>query len=462
MKQELPQAVKGTIERLRTQHVGVVGYIELKVIKGNFCIYESTSKWDKKTKKPIKVQKYLGRILKDGTLVHAKHRQLPAKDNNADLDKKSNKVTTAQTIRPTGTYEADSGEVRLLRYLSMNARMPLLQLAKSLKFSRGVVYNRVKGLREKYKIKYIPEIDVEKLGYTKYLLFVKFKEIIPPQETLKKALGTEPRMQLALLTKGEYDVLGYMIAEDNVKATDAMYSLRFNTELVGFKSEWNLVPFDETYGTVQLRDEFFGLLKDRIWHRTKVDAKPGQGRLTESKYKVLRELNKDGSASFSEIDKACGFKPGSSSQYMFKRLKEDGIIKRMTINIRELPMHHLGVIIHNVVDGEAFSNTRINYLRHIIRDKESVINSYALIGDVGALGSFVAFLPVFRTGELEAIEDELRNEVKGITIKSLIVSAPLLGLICFRNFDNAHSRQHGLLAYKYRIKEYDTAKTNYG
>jgi DNA-binding Lrp family transcriptional regulator len=450
--EKLSERAGATLGKLRAEHTGKPGYIELKVIKGSLCIYESTSRWDKKEKRPKKIQHYLGRILEDGTFVRAKHRaKVPELEAAGPVESAGFKEETASA------HETED-EIALLRHLSMNARMPLLELGKKVEMHRGIVYNRVKALEKIFDIRYVPEIDATKLGYMKYLLFIKFKKEIPPKKLLQDIFSAEPRIQFVMLIKGDYDVLAYMLAEDNFRATNTVNTLRLDTPLSGFKAEWHLDIFDETYGMVPLRDKFFELLREKIWSRTRDEPRPRDDQLTGNKYKVLRELNRDGSLAFHSIDERCGLNHGTS-QYLYRRLKEGGVIKSTTINMKSLAMKYLAVIMLNIEDGSAYSKTKIEYIKDIVDDSNAFTNRYALVGDLGSVGSMINFLPIFKDGDLEAIEDRLSKGIRGVFLKSFLVSSVIVGSLCYRKFDNRYSRQRDSLVYKYRIRDYEKRDT---
>ncbi len=53
---EKPQAVQDTLEKLKQKEQS---YVEIKKIRGRYCVYRSTSVWDKKLKKAKKKSEYL-------------------------------------------------------------------------------------------------------------------------------------------------------------------------------------------------------------------------------------------------------------------------------------------------------------------------------------------------------------------------------------------------------------------
>jgi hypothetical protein len=63
-------------------------------------------------------------------------------------------------------------------------------------------------------------------------------------------------------------------------------------------------------------------------------------------------------------------------------------------------------------------------------------------------------MPVFEDGEADRFEEELSDSVKGIGMHKSVVTHTLVGSLCYRKFDNAHSTQYKVLTEEYGIKPY--------
>ena len=68
---EIPKRVGRTLDRIKKEELG---YFEIKVIKGKYYVYQSTSEYDKEKKKPRKITTYVGAIKTDGMYVRKKKR----------------------------------------------------------------------------------------------------------------------------------------------------------------------------------------------------------------------------------------------------------------------------------------------------------------------------------------------------------------------------------------------------
>ena len=89
----------------------------------------------------------------------------------------------------------ESIESALLTALSMNGRISFNFLSDLAGIEHQPVYRRVKILEKRYKIRYTAEIDVEMLGYLKFLIMVKFDKKIPTDEEIISAVASEPKVQ---------------------------------------------------------------------------------------------------------------------------------------------------------------------------------------------------------------------------------------------------------------------------
>ena len=54
---EAPIKIKEVFDELKKSYGG---HIELKFLNKRFCVFEATSKWDSKRKKPVKITHYIG------------------------------------------------------------------------------------------------------------------------------------------------------------------------------------------------------------------------------------------------------------------------------------------------------------------------------------------------------------------------------------------------------------------
>jgi DNA-binding Lrp family transcriptional regulator len=443
---ELPRKVKeafGALKRRSKQS------IEIKSINKHFYVYHSTSGWDRERKKAVKISTYLGRIKEDGTFAEVRaRRQRSGKQTvgqlvdkidmlSAELAQARDKLTVLQQQRPAevayeGTHKSSlKYESTILKALSMNGRISMPMLGKMLGLSQTAAMHQAKRLERAYSIKYIAEIDVQKLGYLSFLIAVKFVEDRPSRDKLRSILESEPRIQLVMQTQSDYDLLAYVLAKSNTEAIHLVIALRM--QLLEYKSKWNMWPLDSDYGTVPLREVFIDMLKDSMLKR---------------EYVLLKELIKDGRKEFSEIDKKYGFDAGRS-QYSYHKLRESGLLKRVTITIQNLPIKYTALISASIIDEEKFRKGRGEMVRSIIEDTETPINKYLLVEDTAAPDGIIFFLPVFGGDDLDKVVENLNGLRLGMEFTTTIVTNLLIGEFCCRRFDNMHSEQQAVLEKEY-------------
>jgi DNA-binding Lrp family transcriptional regulator len=450
---DIPLAIRKAFLQVKREYAF---YVALIKINGNYYVYRRSSKWNKQTHSRKSISEYLGKIDSKGNYIkkEIKHSILPA-----DLpSRSSNKI--------------DLSENKMLTLLSMNARANLSYYGKSLLgLGPSMTFYRVKHMENKYSIKYLTEIGVERLGYAPYIAFVKFEDRMPSMDELREELKNEPSVQIAGMLSGEYDLFIYFLAENNDQASEITYQIRKGKKIESYLSKWYVTPFKAYYGFVPLRDEFFQILKEKVWSRTKEKPHPESNQLTEKEYRVLRELNSSGTKDFSEIDKSSDLHRGGT-QYIYHKLKEKGIIRRATLTL-DLPLKYSVMLLVKVIDQKAFSETRNNLLSEVISESELPVNKYVLEGDIGAPHGILFVEPIFDDEQFRKSVEKLSNEIKGVAVSSLIITNVLVGNFCYRKFDNRYARHHDLLIesgaiaftsrYNYdRTAENKSKKAKYG
>lgn len=340
----------------------------------------------------------------------------------------------------------------LLTVLSMNAKADLSYWGQQLKLKGSTVYSHVKQLEQKYGIRYFAELDVGKLGYLNYMALIKFGNEKPPIDQLKAILENEPRVQFSIATVGMYDLVIHFLAENNDIAADFVYRLRNHEVLRTYPSTWYISPLYMGYGCFPIREKFFELLKDKIWIKTKDNLQRLPGQLTQKQYYVLMELSRNGVKEFSEIDKKYAF-GGEGAGYVYHRLKDDGIIKRITITMNKLPTKYLALITMSKLDSKKFAESRRELMLDILKKNPLGVDKYALVADSGIPDGVVFIHSVYATENLNGIEESLQKSVAGTAINSLVATDVLCGAVCHRIFDKTYTNQYKILIRDHGVKE---------
>jgi DNA-binding Lrp family transcriptional regulator len=442
----LPQAVIDTIEKLKKEHTH---YVEVKVINNKVYIFESTTKWNNETKKRKKISKYLGKITEDGEFVEGKHRI----DKNNSSDKFiADDANKRKGIATNTNLYVDKTDEILLRALSMNGRVSAEKLSKITGLNKSTIFYRKRRLEKKFEIHYFAEMDLNKLGYMIFGIFVKFIDKKPGIEDIRTKLKKDKRIIFAAITNGKYDLIMYFI--DNKEPYYG--NIRENLD---YPSTWYEFPLSITYSFIPFNHNAIEILKDKVWVRSKEKFRPSENQITSTDFEVLKELNEKGDVNFTEIDKKYGFNKGRS-QYSYYKLKEKGIIKRITITMKNLPIKYNAMIFLEVIERKKVINTRDKLFKYIIRDYENLpLNRITLVGEIAAPDGASLIFPIIKEDDLENARQNFQQDIKGIKIDDLIITNIIIGSLCYRKFDNMYSLQYEILVKDYKYKE--EKKINY-
>lgn len=426
-------------------------HVVLKNIRGKYYVYKDHGVWLKDKAKTKIISEYLGRITEDGFYIK---KTFSAKDDlenaKAIIASRGGEIIWHEKLEEEKLQVVKHDltikdiDLKLLTALSMNSRMSASKLAKIVGINKQTVYYKIKSLEKDLDIKYIMEIDVGKLGYTTYLLMIKFETTVPTAEDLKSSLSKEPKVQFAATTKGEYDLVVSLLDEDPIKTEDTIWNLRAETALGKYKAIWRLVPVGQVYSFIPLRNAFFeNLLIKKEWHRTKESQNPKQDELKHREFILLKELNENSSKSFTDIEKKNDLINGAA-KYAYDTLKQKGVIIRPTITIKNLPFKYIGILMLELHDITEALKARHALLYDMI-EYGTVANKYALVGNVGNPEGSISFFPAEKDGDFEDARRFLETEAKGEILKTLIITEILVGYLCYRRFDGNYSRQQRML-----------------
>ncbi len=441
---ELPEKVRDALDRIRKQRSH---YVDIKVIGGRCYVYESTSRWDSRLRKVMKISKYVGKITSDGSFIESSPRR---QGNEAALINTEGK--TGHATKAAGETKAASGryDVQILGALSADGRATMPELGRVVGLKNTAAEAQRDNIERRYGVRYLAEIDVGKLGYLTYFVFIKFENKKPSMGQAKKELEKEPNIQLAMLTYGKYDIMMYIVISEYDEIKDQLYNIR-NSIFADYDLKLYVAPFYQGYGFIPLRKEFFDLLKGRIWTRSAEKPRPKAGDVLRREYAVLKSLSENGKEDFTEIDKEYGLAEGSA-RYTYHRLVDKGIIKRITISMQSLPLKYISAIFLQKINQVKYRAYRPRILQHIINDFEgSVTNRYALEGDIKVPEGVFFLLPAFSDSDVIAVDDELKR-VQGTEVDSLIVTNVPVGSLCYRKFDRKLTNQYNILKETYGIE----------
>jgi Transcriptional regulators len=331
----------------------------------------------------------------------------------------------------------------------MNARITVPELAKITGLSNTAVNYHLRNLERKYDIKYILELDIEKFGYINYIAFVKFKDKRPTYEEMKKQLEAIPYVQVAMTTKGTYDMVIFLVVEANSDARGTLYQLTTNA-FSSYDIEWNMTPaYFGGFGFIPLRDQFFEVLKEKVWTRTKEKPRPAHDEITEMEYKVLKAMNNNAAADFSSIDKEIGADNGRSN-YAYHQLMKRGTITRATITLQRIPTKFDIAIMLNQTNMNEFEPTRDKLLLEILKENNHNTDKHSFMCDTMSPKGGLFITHILKEENVDGVINDMVKKIKGLSINTLIITDIIIGLIDNRLSDKTQTNQYGILISKYK------------
>ena len=454
LPKKLPEKIESAVQTIRKEYGH---YVQAKLIRGRYMLFEATSIYDPETKKPRKITRYLGWLTDAGQLIPARHNDMKTKlfnEVNKDNEQKIKELEESLKIAEKKTAdegirrkETEKHERDILRALSMNARITVPELSKITGLSNTAVNYHLRHLEKRYDLKYLLEIDIEKFGYINYIAFVKFKDKRPSYEEMKEQLEKIPYVQVAMTTKGTYDLVIFLVVEANSEARVPLYEI---TGLVApsYNAEWHMTPaYFGGLGFIPLRDKFFDMLKEKVWIRTKEKPKPLPGEITDVEYRVLKAMNSNAAEDFVSIDKELAIEKGRSN-YAYHQLTKRGIIKRSTINMRNIDSKFDIIFMINHANYNQWEPSREKLLLEIIKEK-GYYDTYSFTCDAMSPKGAFLMTNIAKNEDIETTIEDLSDKIKGISIDTLIVSKYMLGVIDNRLYDKTQSRQYELLISSY-------------
>ncbi|ASI13884.1 Lrp-AsnC family transcriptional regulator [Candidatus Mancarchaeum acidiphilum] len=415
---------------------------ELKFLNGKFRIFEVTYKEDSQSNEPIRVTNYIGYITKDGFIVPARPKRKNLKFGNGEKLKINNNVEENKS--PNKKLTLKNNDIKLLKALSMNSRLSLKGLSEITGISIHALEYRIERLERLLGIKYTLELNMNNLGFSEYMILAKFTRDKLNFEKIKEGISKNPMVQLALATKGIYDLVIFCVAENNNVVAEVLDNIRTSEALNDIEAEWYITPIAGSYGFIPLRQEFFDALKEKVWQRKKKGEKHNLSSLTYREYALLRELNENSRKSLSSIDKKYNLPAGSAKKAYNDLKNEEGknVISRPTLMVKNINKKYDMALIAVLINYTEFMRFRDNHRKYIIDEPEYLINRFSYICDMEIPNAILYLFPILNEKDIGKIKSELSEIIKGVKFDSLIVEKAIVGDIDYRKFDNLYSMQY--------------------
>jgi len=448
---EIPEKVSATLDELRRKHRHSV---VIKFLRGGYYAYEAYSKWDAQLKRRRSYSLYLGKIEEDGTLVPPRRRSI----KTSGMKNIEEYVKAGEEALKERSGKGDERDKAILMALSANARASYSEIGRKAGISAQAAHYRIKELEKRYGITYTIDTHAAlKFGFYRFLIMIGFDAGKPDTESIRKELEKEPRVQLVMATKGSFDLLIYALFEDTVKLDEWLYKLRKSDVFAPYPSHWNISYFLIANGFIPLRDEFFEIVKERVWRRTKETPRRKEGEIFYREYAVLRALNRNGIMNFKDIDREYGLRRGSAD-YTFHELVEKKVIRRVTISMNNLPLRYLAIVIAETRNMRDFIRNGKEFFMYMMKDKDLPTNKFVVEGDLGSPYGIFAIIPVYDEHGLEETEEALRSISNGIKISSTVVTGTILGSICLNKLEPRELPIYDFLKREYNTSDEEIAK----
>ncbi|ASI14058.1 Lrp-AsnC family transcriptional regulator [Candidatus Mancarchaeum acidiphilum] len=413
--------------------------IDLKLVNGKFCIFEVLKTHSPKGRRNSISLSYIGWITNKGALIPAKpeFRGLDVSDLETFNGVPEPSEPDQKNLDAYDIYdiEVDGLDLKILKILSMNSRLAYPKISKLIGTPVNTVKYRIKKLKKELGIKDTLELNTGKLGFSNYLIAVKFLDQKPEEQNILKATSKNPRVQLVLLTKSIYDLLIFCLAENSSIIESTLDEIRGDPALRSIRSEWYVTSINPNYGFLPLRQEFFDILINKASNGSMMEEKLCLPALNSKEYKVLYELNIDGRKEFKSIDQKYNL-PAGSSKKAYSNLINDtkkNLILRPTIIMRSIPKIYDAVIIAKVIDKAEFIKHKDVQIGAIDKP-ETTTDKFSYICDIGIPDGILYLFSVINDRDLEEVKNEIETSIKGVELESLIIEKNILGDIGYRRF----------------------------
>ena len=311
---------------------------------------------------------------------------------------------------------------KILRDLCTDSRVTITELSSRYGITRKMAKGRVAALEKELGLRYTLELDYEKLGFAPmHVVRVKFSTKPKPAELAKLIAGSRP-IQFAATTKGNFDMLVFMLAkgpkeyftwEMDFWALLAKYG-------VGTRSAETTVMH---LGFVPMNDESIAASSTSDIYKRMLTALNSNSRMT------VRELA--GKVGISE----------ELAKYHIKKLNRTGIIKRYTAIVTKSPLKYNIVYFFNyTIRGGIASRVQNERRTMYFREPKEfpVLNEFQMM--LSTTGSDVSFTWAVYEDYKEGLEQSVMTHARVYRADSPVpkyatIDTAVKGFMPLRNLD---------------------------
>lgn len=326
------------------------------------------------------------------------------------------------------SYENDymifgTREKLVLRALSGDSRASLSSISKTIGCSYVTTGKIIERLKKELDIKFVLELDMTKLGLLqRHIIAIRFSKK-PSVEWLESILKDDKNVQIAYLTRGQFDLVIFAAEKDPVKYIYWETLLMEKLSDYGATMKASDIPY-LGFGYVPLDSTFID--------SPELDMK-------DDDKKLLQLLNENSRMSYTEL--ARRLKTNESTiRYRAFNLVKSGIIKRFTIAVQKPPQQYIIGFFENCTYTKTFEQKAALDRGHMMNiDKDlPLLTTFQMSAPL--TGSYQNFVIALFNNRKEAIDNTVR---KHKTIyrpefyeeKHAWIMRPLKGIFLFRNLD---------------------------
>jgi DNA-binding Lrp family transcriptional regulator len=207
---------------------------------------------------------------------------------------------------------------KILRELCSDSRITITELARKLEVSRPVITRHIEAMERELGLRYTLALNYNSLGFTKmHLYHITFSKK-PSDEAVLSFLEKSDQIQLAIKTKGDFDLVMFVLSGDEEE--HAKWNLSIALEFAKYGVEVNKSDVDIVH---------HGFIP--------IDEKTLAGAKIDNHYrKMLLVLNENSRVQNRTMAKRLGLHEEMVRYYMSK-LGSSGIVRRFTTVITTLP-----------------------------------------------------------------------------------------------------------------------------
>ncbi len=345
---------------------------------------------------------------------------------------------------------------KILRLLSVDARISMQDLANSLKTTKVNAYSLFNEAAAEYGMRFIPEISIDKLwkwefikrarlrtkrgilaeaveelpltGFGEYLVFIKFSGKKPGDEEIVKAIGNSYAPQFVAKTKGEYDIVIYVVErsyEDAVRFTDTLSKNLGKYKMLTYTSRvWGSFGFFPLSNKLIEQFDIFDTYKN-----------------------LLFGLNEGGRNTFTEIGKHYGQGP-AQMLYAYDRLARTEILKRVTY-FESKPGNSFNLVaIVKTQNEKEFDEAKDRWFARLTKEYEKRPNECIFMCDTPSPKGMIVIGSFASRSAAGRFLSTMKSGLRGTQVGSMQVSKVLMGSLGVRDFDMRYAQQYKHLERK--------------